>query len=153
MASITVMTDDGLQSREAALLLAIKGELPVLSTLLEEVSGHWQYEDGIYRFYHQSFKVYALQNATQRVVAVLTSLSPAGTLDAWFSQIVADGTGKTFQLEHNQRWLPEVRPIVEAFFHAKYMLEMVCKYGQELDEPPDLLPSGWAAVLSLYGLR
>jgi len=147
------MTEDSRQSREAALLLAIKRELPLLSALLEEVSGHWQYEDGVYRFYHQSFKVYALQNATQRVVEALKGLSPSGTLDAWFSQIVADGTGKTFALEHNQRWLVETRPIVEAFFHAKYMLEMICKYGRELDHPPDLLPSGWAAVLSLYGLR
>jgi len=148
-----VMTDDSLQSREAALLRAIQRDLPLLSTLLEEMSGHWQYEDGIYRFYHQSFKVYALQNATLRLVDALTSLSPSGTLDAWFSQIVADGTGKTFQPEHNQRWLAETRPILEAFFHAKYMLEMVCKYGRELHEPPNLLPSGWAAVLSLYGLR
>ena len=147
------MTDDSVKSREAALLLAIKRELPLLSKLLEEVSGHWQYEDGVYRLYHQSFKVYVLQTATLRVVDVLTSLSPAGTLDASFSQIVGDGTGKIFRLEHNQRWLAEARPIVEAFFHAKYMLEMVCKYGQELDEPPELLPSGWAAVLSLYGLR
>jgi hypothetical protein len=30
---------------------------------------------------------------------------------------------------------------------------MVCKYGKELDEPTDSLPSGWAAVLYLYGLR
>ena len=120
------MTDDSLQSREAALLRAIQRDLPLLSTLLEEMSGHWQYEDGIYRFYHQSFKVYALQNATLRLVDALTSLSPSGTLDAWFSQIVADGTGKTFQPEHNQRWLAETRPILEAFFHAKYMLEMVC---------------------------
>ena len=30
---------------------------------------------------------------------------------------------------------------------------MVCKYGKELDEPPDSSPSGWAAVLYLYGLR
>ena len=29
----------------------------------------------------------------------------------------------------------------------------MCKYGRELDEPPDSLPSGWAAVLYLYGLR
>ncbi len=55
--------------------------------------------------------------------------------------------------EVNQRWVEATRPIVEAFFHAGYFLEMVCKYGKELEEPPDLLPSGWAAVLYLYGLR
>jgi hypothetical protein len=45
------------------------------------------------------------------------------------------------------------RPIVEAFFHARYFLEMVCGYGRQLTEPPSPLPSGWAAVLYLYGLR
>jgi len=100
-----VMTDDGRQTREVALLRAVQRELPLLSTLLEEVSSHWQYEDGVYRFYHQSFKVYVLQDATLRVVDALTSLSPPGTLDARFLQIVADGTGKTFEPEHNRRWL------------------------------------------------
>ena len=38
-------------------------------------------------------------------------------------------------------------------FHAKFFLEMVVKYGKEIDEPPEVLPSGWAAVLCLYDLR
>jgi len=42
---------------------------------------------------------------------------------------------------------------LEAFFHAKYFLEMACKYGRELAEPPETLPSGWAALLCLYGMR
>ena len=61
---------------------------------------------------------------------------PAALLDKWFSQIVAEGTGKIFEFENNQRGLAETRPIVEAFPSAKYMLEMVCKYGQELEVPP-----------------
>lgn len=39
------------------------------------------------------------------------------------------------------------------FFHARFFLEMVCRYGRELDEPPAMLPSGWAAVLYLYRMR
>ena len=38
-------------------------------------------------------------------------------------------------------------------FHARYFLQQVCEYGRELDEPPTVMPSGWAAVLYLYGLR
>ena len=147
------MTNESHRTRERSLLCAIKRELPALLALLDEVSDHWQYEDGVYRFYHQSFKVYGLQDSTLRVVEALRALSPDGTLDKWFAQIIAEGTGKTFDCAHNQRWLAETRPIVEAFLHAKYMLEMVCKYGQDLDQPPEVLPSGWAAVLSLYGLR
>jgi len=56
-------------------------------------------------------------------------------------------------MEVNQRWGAATRPILEAFFHARYFLEMVCRYGRELNEPTDSLPSGWAAVLYLYGLR
>ena len=44
------------------------------------------------------------------------------------------------------------RPIVEAFFHARYFVEMAVRYAR-LDEPPSLLPSGYAALLCLYGLR
>jgi hypothetical protein len=56
-------------------------------------------------------------------------------------------------MEVNQRWTEATRPILEAFFHARYFLEMVCKYGKELEEPAESLPSGWAAVFELYGLR
>src|SRR5438445_10480854 len=41
--------------------IAAKARLPELEKLLEEVSSHWHAEDGFYRFYHQSFKVYGLQ--------------------------------------------------------------------------------------------
>jgi len=30
---------------------------------------------------------------------------------------------------------------------------MAVKYGEELDEPPSALPSGWAAVLYLFNMR
>ena len=30
---------------------------------------------------------------------------------------------------------------------------MVCKYGRKLEAPPQTLPSGWAAVCYLYGVR
>jgi hypothetical protein len=30
---------------------------------------------------------------------------------------------------------------------------MACKFGRELKEPPDILPSGGAAVLYLFNLR
>jgi hypothetical protein len=56
-------------------------------------------------------------------------------------------------MEDNRRWLEATRPIVEAFFHARYFLDMACKYGELLDAPPNLLPSGWASLLYLYDLR
>ena len=131
----------------------LKAALPALEKLLEECGDHWGYEDHVYRFYHQSFKVYGAQETTTQIVAALQALAPERKLNDWFVQIVKDGTGKTFELDHNQRWLEVTRPIVEAFFHARYFLEMAVRYGKELEAPPQSLPSGWAAFLYLYQLR
>ena len=62
------------------------------------------------------------------------------------------GTHLQFEPDHKARWLEVTRPIVEAFFHARYFLEMAVRYG-ELEDPPNPLPSGYAALLCLYGLR
>ncbi len=138
---------------ERALLASIKAALPALKKLLAECNGHWCYEDGVYRFYHGSFKVYHLQQSTEEIVAALRALAPERPLNETFLQIVADGTGKIWEQSHNQQWEEITRPILEAFFHARYFLEMVVRYGKELKAPPAMMPSGWAAVLYLYGLR
>ncbi len=142
-----------LEALSAALLSNIKERLPDLEALRDEAESHWHGEDRFYRFYHQSFKVYGLQSDTERIVATLRSLLPERELNEWFLAIVREGTGKTFATEHNSRWLAETRPILEAFFHAKTMLDLVVKYGRELEAVPRMLPSGWAAVLYLYNLR
>ena len=144
-----------LKEKENKLLANIKTTLPELETLLEEVSSHWGYEDSIYRFYYQSFKVYGLQHITGRIVDALKDLAPEGqSLCKEFEGIIKEGaSGKEFEHEHNEKWTHHTRPFVEAFFHAKYFLEMVVKYGKEMEAPPEMLPSGWAAVLCLYDLR
>jgi hypothetical protein len=136
-----------------ALLSNLKAALPNLEALQQEASSHWTYEDLVYRFYHQSFKVYRLQTTTAKTVEALQALAPERELDAQFRAIVADGTGRSFHPAHNDRWLEETRPILEAFFHARYFLEMAVRYGRDLVRPPALLPSGWAALLSLFDLR
>lgn len=138
--------------KNARLLASIKRGLPQLKELLDKMNGEWRYEDCVYRFYHQSFKVYGLQDHTIEIVNVLGALAD-GPLDDYFLTIIAEGTGKKFEDSHNSDWLRHTRPIVEAFFHAHYFLTMVVKYGAELEEAPSMLPSGWAAVLSLYGQR
>jgi hypothetical protein len=131
----------------------LRREVFELETLLDECSGDWGYDDPVYRFYHHSFKVYSLQNRTLTIAAKLASLLPDVPLNEWFMTIVQDGTGKEFSREHNQNWLANTRPIVEAFFHARYFLEMAVKFGRSLKFPPRFLPSGWAALLYLYNLR
>jgi hypothetical protein len=141
------------RAREARLIAAIKSSLPELEKLLEEINGEWRYEDFVYRFYHQSFKVYGIQGLTRQIVAAIQALLPDAPLNEWFATIVAAGTGRKFEMKDNRRWLEATRPMLEAFFHAKYFLEMVCKHGRRIDEPQQTLSSGWASVLYLYGLR
>jgi hypothetical protein len=140
--------------RDSELLTKVKYHLSDLAALLEEVEAHGVGEDLVYRFWHQSFKVYFLQDITERIVDALDGVRPEGVaLNPWFTEIVAAGTGRQFKLDHNDNWLENAKPIVDAFFHARFMLEMVVRYGGELEEAPDLLPSGWAAVLELYQIR
>jgi hypothetical protein len=122
-----------------------------LRELFESVSSEFGYEDPVYRFYHQSFKVFSLQSTTTRIVQTLQALLPGRPLHPWFQAVVADGTGKTFDPKSNAHWLAETRPIVEAFFHARYFLDMACRYSHAPEE--ELMASGWVAVLSLYDLR
>jgi hypothetical protein len=147
------MTEAHKRQEAEKLLKKIVANLGDLESLLAECSDHWGYEDPIYRFYHQSFKVFGLQETTETIVAKLQALAPALPLNPWFLEIVRQGTGKEFSVEDNQHWTTSTRPIVEAFFHARYFLEMVCKYGKIIESPPDVMPSGWASVLYLYNLR
>jgi hypothetical protein len=143
---LTALEDDS-----AELLKALKAALPTLRDLLAGLSGRG-YEDPIYRFYHHSYKVFDLQNRTDEIVSTLRKLLPQRDLNPLFLEIVAQGTGKEFSLDQNADWTSHTRPILEAFFHSRFFLEMAVRYA-ELDKPPKVLPSGWAALLSLYRRR
>src|SRR5262245_60624460 len=125
---------------EAKLLAAIKAKLPAMESLLEECSGHWGYEDPVYRFYHQSFKVYYIQERTQAMVKQFQELLPDRPLHQWFLEIIQQGTAKEFKDEDNNNWAIVTRPIIEAYLHARFFLEMMCKYGKKLTEPPMSIP-------------
>jgi hypothetical protein len=137
---------------EEALLQNLRSRQSELTALLDLCSSHWGFEDPIYRFYHQSFKVYGLQDQTERIVRMLEQLAPDRPLNSWFRNIVDEGTGKEFGQCDNADWPRATRPIVEAFFHARFFLEMAVRYST-LAEIPSMLPSGYAALLCLYGLR
>jgi hypothetical protein len=111
------------RSEVRSLFDRLEAALPELEALRDECMSHWVYEDYVYRFYHQSFKVYLLQESTLRIVEKLRALSPDREFNEWFEQIIGDGTGKTFAMEDNKNWFSVTRPILEAFFHARYFLE------------------------------
>jgi hypothetical protein len=137
---------------ERLLLSRLKERKTELEQLLAKLGSHWTHEDGFYRYYHQSFKVYGVQAETERAVRVLRDLLPERKLNVAFENIIHDGTGKEFQMEHNRDWARHTRPLLEAFCHAKFMIEMAVRYA-DLPEPPQPMPSGWAALLYLYDLR
>lgn len=157
----TFLTDhDPVKSESAAydhqtdpLLQSLKADLPALEELLEQAESHWGFEDPFYRFYHQSFKVFHLQDLTLRIVEALRKHDQGKGLNTWFSEIAAAGTGKSFSLDTNHDWTNQTRPILEAFFHAKTFLSLAVRYAKSLDQAPQMLPSGWAAVLYLYNMR
>src|SRR4051794_33873618 len=91
----------------------LKAALPKLEALLEECTSHLGLQDCVYRFYHQTFDVYLLQESTLRIFEKLRALAPDREFNEWFAQIIADGTGKTFAMEHNEKWLRVTRPILE----------------------------------------
>lgn len=137
---------------ERLLLARLKEHRAELDSLWSGLNGHWGFEDGFYRFYHGSFKVYGVQSNTEKAVKFLRALLPERELNDSFMAIIRDGTGKEFELAHNQEWLKHTRPIVEAFSHARFMVEICVRYAQ-LETPPQPLPSGYAALLYLYNLR
>ena len=146
------MASDDREQAEQDLLRALQVRVNELKGVFEESSNHWGFEDPVYRFYHQSFKVYLLQEQTEAIVRLLASLLPERRLNPWFLQIVDEGTGKRFTPNDNADWLRITRPILEAFFHARFFLEMAVRYA-DIAQPPRPMPSGYAALLYLFGLR
>lgn len=139
--------------KDQILLSNIKKNLNELKNLSLDCSDHWAQEDCIYRFYHQSFKVYRIQSYTQKIVEKLIFLMPDEKINPWFLEIYNNGTNKNFNLKVNNNWVAETKPLLEAYFHAKMFLDMAIKYGEELDHPPEILPSGWALLLYFYNIR
>lgn len=142
------------RERRIPILLAnIKRNREELRKLLAEMNEHRVYEDRIYRFYHQSFKVFYLQDDTRRIIAALAGIAPEGQpFCELFTKITEAGLNRQFKHEDNGHWIESTAPILQAFFHARYFLEMAVKYA-DLVEPPSFMPSGWAALLCLFDLR
>ncbi|MBU0500547.1 MAG: hypothetical protein KJ558_11370 [Gammaproteobacteria bacterium] len=146
-----------LTKQDRELLTNLRSRHAELVELYKDVN-YMGYEDGIYRFYHGSFKVYYLQPLTIRIVDVLRQLAPDGTtLSSRFEEIYQAGAASEKQWEraHNRVWNSHARPLVEAFCHARYFLEMAVRFGaaDQMNEPIYFLPSGFAALLTLYGIR
>lgn len=137
---------------ELLLLGRLKERKADLVAMLARLGESRTYEEGFYRFYHGSFKVYGVQQSTLAAVELLQSLMPGRKLNLVFEQIIRDGTGKKFEMEHNRNWEAHTRPMLEAFSHARFMVDMAVRHA-DVSVPPRPLPTGYAALLYLFDLR
>ena len=140
-------------NKQSQLLKNLKENRKLLETLLEKINKEFNYDDLVYRFYHSSFKVFYIQDLTVEIYNTLKKLAPRNiTINTDFQIIFNEGTNKKFKSTMNQNWLKHTRPILEAFFHAKYFLEMAIK-SSRMNGKYIALPSYWAGLLYFYNLR
>src|SRR6202012_302460 len=98
---------------ERILLGNLRAHLPMMQDLLAHISDDWCYEDGMYRFYYQSFKVFHLQEATQEIMNLLKKIAPEERdFCQFFREMLTAGTGLKFATEDNQHWLERTAPII-----------------------------------------
>jgi hypothetical protein len=138
-----------------------------LNSFLLNAKDVWVSEDLVYRFWHQSFKVYALQEFTARGAELIKSVAlDSEPLHPFFEEIVSEGTGVVFEMSHNDDWTKHTRPIVEAFWHVVNIIDMMVKHAPDetslarSNDSPDVglpnmhfISSGWALVLEIFNLR
>src|ERR1700722_18914787 len=96
--------------RHQILLEAIKTQLTCIDELCDAFDR--AEEDGVYRYYHQSFKVYGLQSLIRYAMSLFGEGGPAGTEGTpWLQAIAAGATAHRFDLESsNRNWHAETRP-------------------------------------------
>jgi hypothetical protein len=82
------------------LLEAIKAQLTRIDELCDAFNR--AEEDGVYRYYHQSFRVYGLQSLIRRAMSLFDEVSPAGT-----------------ELNPRLQAIAAARPILEGFWHCR----------------------------------
>tara|TARA_R100001132_G_C3273397_1_gene95490 strand:- start:3135 stop:3695 length:561 start_codon:yes stop_codon:yes gene_type:complete len=141
---------------ETSLFKAVTSKVDDLRKIKSSVESEWGEADLFYRFYHNSFKVYRIQEWTKDIVSALQSLLPDREMNSLFMSIVSEGTGVSFKMEHNNNWSFHTRPLLEAYFHAKRFLDSAIESSDELEaeeEPPNVLSSSWATTLYLFDLR
>ncbi len=90
--------------KDQILLETIKVHLPELESLLFQFQS--DYEDRLYRFYYQSFKVYFLEESTLKAADLFRRIGAVNgsSLCDWFEEIVAQGTGSKFEPNHDESW-------------------------------------------------
>jgi hypothetical protein len=111
-----LMREEAHIARVNDLVARIKIKLPQLEELLAQIEDRSGEEDGGYRFYHLSFKVFDLQKLTLEGLKLIEEIG--GETDPphpWYCQIVKEVTEYEFELSINDHWLSIRAPSVRSF--------------------------------------
>lgn len=139
--------------RHNALLDRIKKGAADLQVQLDLADQEFGAPDLFYRFYTQSFKTFRIQQYTAKFMECIQTVAGDEKLHPWFLGIIAEGTDKVFDLSHNNEWLKHTRPMMEAYFHSRMVVEQMLWCSKNLTKAENWLDSPWAAVLTIYNLR
>jgi hypothetical protein len=108
-------------------------------------------EDGVYRFYHGSNKVFFLQDPVKEAFTLIKEIGGESDPPNFeYARIVEAGTAHQFSETTNENWEAETKPILDASSHTKYSINMMVKYAKELETVESPLEPGVVAVLYLW---
>lgn len=132
---------------EAHLLSQLRESHDDLKQLLKRMESHWEIEDLVYRFYHHSAKVHFAADLGHEVFDSLLSVVPWGHRECpvFIRRLRA-------RCRRGRTWR-RARADIELMFHAHYFLKMAVKYGRKYRRGPNPVPSGYASLMYVYGLR
>ena len=129
----------------------IVSEWPRLRELLTELNRPPIYFNLMSKFHRHDCLIYEYQAFTLQMVSALRSLAPEGHgFCNEFREIVQAGTGREFQLDDNNHWLQRVAPIVQAFLHARCLLEMAVQCVELTGLPNQFSFLGVAMLMNLF---
>jgi hypothetical protein len=153
MLAITKGPPGSHQKRIDALFVRIKARLSDLEAMAEELEA--VEENGVYRFYHGSYKVFNMQEPIKEAFKLIEEIGGEDDPPHFeYALLVKAGTENDFAGDRtNPNWDAEAKPILEAFWHTKYFITMMVKYGKKLEKVEPPLDYGMAAVLYLFELR
>ncbi len=97
-----------------------------------------------------------MQDAISKFMTLARKIHPKRKKEfhSMFNEIILDAQSQgSFQLKYNDDFGEHAKPIVEAYCHCKYFMDMFLESLKMENEPESFITSGWAAILELYQLR
>lgn len=110
--------------------------------------------EGVYRFYHQSFKVFSQQDWIAECVREFAGIYPRRLLNRTYCLIAERGLVCECVPRINKDWLRCTGPVVESSFHTWVFLDALVRVMKSPAKAvPQTLTAEWGIALYLWDLR